>query len=158
MSQDDRHTKTKGYGIDVILIDPHRDIGKAIKNEDWVSGFSYAIKYIEHFGTIKIKNFVDSMIISGIEDQDQKREAGNRYLDDLKRSSAVNITFDLFVLGLIDSTTYLDLRKIIVERNKLIHPQKKGVGFQHSKEEAQKRRTMLQKAQKLIEEIEQIKI
>ena len=158
MSQSNRHTKTKGHSIDVILIDPHGDIGKAMKNKDWVSGFSYAVRYIEHFGTIKIKNFIDSRIIQGIQNPDQKREVSNRYMGDLKRSSAVNIAFTLFVLGLIDPSTYVDLRNIIVERNTLIHPLKKGVGFQHSKEEEEKRRTMLQKAQKLIERIQQIKI
>lgn len=158
MSKSNRFTKTKRYAVDVIFIDPHGDIGKAIKSEDWVSGFSYAVRYIEHFGTIKIKNFVDSKFIQNIENSDQKREVSNRFSEDLNRLSTVNIVFMLFALGLVNANAYLDLRKIIVERNKLIHPLKKGVGFQNVEEEKNKRKSMLQQAQKLIEEIQQIKV
>ncbi len=157
MNKGNRLTRTKGYAVDVILIDPHGDIEKAIKNEDWVSGFSYAVRYIEHFGTIKIKNFVDSKIVQNIRSSDQKK-VSKRYLDDLNRLPVVNIIFLLFALGLVNADTYLDLRKIIVERNRLIHPSKKGVGFQYIEEEKNKRKAMLQQAQKMIEELQQIKI
>lgn len=158
MSKGKKLSRTKSIGLDYISIDPHGDIGRAINAENWLAGFSFAVTYLEHFGTIKIRNFVDSQIVQKKVSLGQKREVKKQCSEDVGRLSATNILFLLFAFGLVDVNFYLDFRKIIAERNRLVHPSRKGVGFQCVEEEKKKRVTMLQNAQRLIEELEHIKV
>jgi hypothetical protein len=158
MSKGKQLSTTKSYGLDYISIDPHGDIGRAIKAENWLAGFSFAVTYLEHFGMIKIKIIVDSRIVQKKVSLSQKREVKKQFSEDVERMTATNILFLLFAFGLVDVSFYLDFRNIIAERNRLVHPSRKGMGFQCVEEEKKKRVTMLQNAQRLIEELEHVKV
>ena len=90
----------------------------------------------------------------------QKREVKKQCSEDVGRLSATNILFLLFAFGLLYmmSISTLTFERSSAERNRLVHPSRKGVGFQCVEEEKKKRVTMLQNAQRLIEELEHIKV
>jgi len=58
--------------LSFILINPYGDIDKAVQARDWFTGFATAISYIEHFGTIKLRNHIDSKILQQIESEDTR--------------------------------------------------------------------------------------
>jgi len=147
-----------GFTVDAILIDPYGEIDRAMKNEDWVSGFSHAITYTEHFGIIKIKNYIESSVLRKIENEENKNAVNNQFKDDLKNIGAKNIVLLLFALEIIDSDTYLKLREIITERNKLQHPTRKEIGYRYIKKEKTKRECLLEEAKAIISEIQWIRL
>jgi len=118
--------------LSFILINPYGDIDKAIQARDWFNGFAIAVSYIEHFGTIKIKRYLDLRILRAIDNLEERKRVRKQFKDDLgknlERLSAKDIAFLLYAFQLVDSDTCLKLRKIITERNKLVHPARKGIG------------------------------
>ena len=143
------------------MINPYGDIDKAVQARDWFTGFATAISYIEHFGTIKLRNYIDSKILQLIESEETRKNVKNQLKDDLGKNleklSAKDIAFLLYALQLIDSDTYLKLRKIITERNKLVHPARKGIAWRYKKPE-RTARELLQQAKECIQKIQQITV
>jgi hypothetical protein len=58
--------------------------------------------------------------------------------------------FLLYAFQLIDSDTYLKLRKIIIERNKLVHLARKGIAWRYEKPE-RTAKELLQQAKEYIQ-------
>ena len=145
----------------MILINPYGDIDKAIENRDWFPGFANAVSYFEHFGTIKLRNYIDSRILQTIEDEEKRKRVKNQLEDDLgknlQRLSAKDIVFLLYAFQLIDSDTYIQSRKIIKERNKLVHPSRKGIAWRYTKPE-RTAKELLQQAKECIRKISEIRI
>jgi len=145
--------------LSFILINPYGDIDKAIQARDWFNGFAIAVSYIEHFGTIKIKRYLDLRILRAIDNLEERKRVRKQFKDDLgknlERLSAKDIAFLLYAFQLVDSDTCLKLRKIITERNKLVHPARKGIGWRYEKPERTARK-LLQQAKECIQKIQQI--
>lgn len=144
-----------------ITINPDVDIDKAIKSKDWFTGFATAISYFEHFGTIKIRNYIDSRILRAISDTQERQKVRKQLKDDLgknlERLNAKDIAFLLFAFKLIDIDTYLDMRKITSERNKLVHPARKGIAWRYTKPEATAKE-LLRKAKDCIHKIQRLRV
>jgi len=118
--------------------------------------------YIEHFGTIKLRNYMNSRILQIIEsEEDTRKDVKNQLREDfgknLEKLSAKDIVFLLYAFQLIDSDTYLKLRKIIIERNKLVHPARKGIAWRYEKPE-RTAKELLQQAKEYIQKIQQITV
>lgn len=147
--------------MSLIIINPDGDIDKAIESRDWFTGFATAISYFEHFGTIKIRSYIDSRILRAIDDLEERENVRKQLRDDLgknlERLSAKNIAFLLYAFKLIDSNTYLDMRKISTERNKLVHPTRKGIAWRYTKP-YRTAKELLQKAKECIHKIQQIEV
>jgi len=141
------------------VINPYGDIDKAVQARDWFTGFATAISYIEHFGTIKLRNYIDSTILQLTESEDTRKNVKNQLKEDLGKNleklSAKDIAFLLYAFQLIDSETYLKLRKIIIERNKLVHPARKGIAWRYVKPE-RTAKELLQQAKECIQKIQEI--
>jgi hypothetical protein len=146
MSEDKLRVREKSLKINAIIINPREDIQKALLQKDWVSGFSYAVRYIENYGQIKIRNFIELHILSKIVDGEQRKRVENQCIEDLKRLRVTDIVLILLILGIIDNSTYMDLRGIITERNKLEHASRKGIGYQFDATREKERQDFLQKA------------
>ena len=142
--------------FDVIIIDPYGDIDRAISSKKWVAGFTFACTYLEHFGAIKIRNKLENQIISKIEDSFKKKARNNLY-DKVKRMRVRDIIFQLLTFNVIDIETYLDLDAVIKFRNNLVHPARKGIGYQHALEQSKAKRLLLI-AKKRILQIQETKI
>jgi len=149
----------RGSYLSFIVINPYGDIDKAIQARDWFTGFATAISYIEHFGTIKLRNYINSRILQLMESEETRKNVKKQLKEDfgknLEKLGAKDIAFLLYAFQLIDSDTYLRLRKIIVERNKLVHPARKGIAWRYTKPE-RTARELLQQAKDCIQKIEQI--
>lgn len=147
--------------LSFILINPNGDIDNAVQTRDWFTGFATAISYIEHFGTIKLRNYIESKILQEIKSKDTCNNVRNQLKEDLGKNleklSAKDIAFLLYAFQLIDSDTYLKLRKIITERNKLVHPARKGIAWRYEKPE-RTAKELLQQAKECIQKIQQISV
>ena len=60
--------------MDAIIINPHGDIDKAIERRDWFIGFASAVSFIEHFGIIKIRSYVNSTILQRTQNEENKKK------------------------------------------------------------------------------------
>ena len=109
--------------MDAILYSPEKEIDRAVNNEDWVSAFATSVSYFEYYGAAIIKERCKSLKIP-------------KYKDIVKNMAASRIVFTLRLLGIVKKETYSKIRKTIQERNKLIHPEKGGIGYKHSKEKS----------------------
>jgi hypothetical protein len=98
-------------------------INEAIEKEDWFSGFANAVSYFEHYGYFAIRAYCAR----------QKVELTKTAMKSLKDLSVGNIALLLRVLKLIDSKTYSGIKKIVKERNKLVHPARKGILYRDMK-------------------------
>jgi hypothetical protein len=96
---------------------PEEVIDKAIQNEDWVSAFSNAVSYFEHWGYWKLSWYCIE------EDIHVERKIEN--------ISISNLTLILYLLKLIDTNTFSKMQKTINERNKLVHPILRGQGVNY---------------------------
>lgn len=104
-----------------MVINSDKEIQDAIDNGDWVSAFATAVSYFEHYGARIIKKRSESLEIP-------------RYKDIVKNMSASSIILILRLLDLVDGETYDKMRKILQERNKLIHPERGGIGYRYRKQ------------------------
>lgn len=102
---------------------PIKVIDEAIKDQDWFSGFANAVTYFEHYGHWAIN----------LHCHRENVELTRKAKVSLKQLSAVNLTLLLRILKLIDNETYSNIRKIIEERNKLVHPGRKGITYRDRK-------------------------
>ena len=143
-------------GIDVIFIDPYGDIDRAISFGDWAAGFTLACASLEHFGSIKIRNKLENQIISKIKDS-AKKQAQNSLYAKVKRMRVSDIIFQLLTFNIIKFDTYLELKEIIKFRNDLIHPSRKGIGYQQTLDQSIAEKLLLI-AKERIQEISEIKI
>lgn len=101
-----------------------RNVDDAIENEDWFSGFANAVSYFEHYGYFAIRSYCVR----------ENVKLTRKAMESLKRNlSAGNITLLLRILKLIDNETYSSMKKIIEERNKLVHPGRKGIAYRDRK-------------------------
>ncbi|MCK4953357.1 hypothetical protein KAS14_06200 [Candidatus Bathyarchaeota archaeon] len=82
-----------------------------------------------------------------------KKDFGDKF----ERLSVSYIVFLLYSFGLIDGDTFLKLRKIITERNKLVHPTRIGIGWRYTKPETSAKE-LLQQAKDCITIIQQISV
>ena len=67
--------------------------------------------------------------------------------------SAAGIIFALYLTKLIDMNTFKEMKKIVTERNKLIHPGREGISYRYEKEETRAKQLLNQ----AINNIEKIK-
>jgi hypothetical protein len=79
-------------------------------------------------------------------DGEHRKRVENRCIKDLKRLRVADIVLILLILGIVNDGTYLDLRSIIIERNKLDHASRKGIGYQFDVTREKERQDLLQKA------------
>ncbi len=122
-----------------LIINPYIDIDKAIQNKDWFSGFANAVSYFEHFGTKRIRQYLDTDVLSTVTDEVKRSKLKNQLEEDLGKSlerlSVQNIVFWLYMFRIIDVDTFLGIKEIIAERNKLVHPARKGIAWRYAKPE-----------------------
>lgn len=110
--------------VDFAFENRLRKIDIAIKKEDWFSGFANTVSYFEHYGYFAIRAYCVR----------EKVKLTRKAMESLKRNvSAGNIALLLRLLKLIDNKTYLSMKKIIEERNKLVHPGRKGIAYRDRK-------------------------
>ena len=69
----------------------------------------------------------------------------------LKRHSAGDIALLLRILKLIDNETYSTMKKIIEERNKLVHPGRKGITYREQKKKERAIELLTQAKQSITE-------
>jgi len=96
---------------------PEEVIDESIQREDWVSAFSNAVSYFEHWGYWKLYWYCLE------EDIHVERK--------IKSISVSNLTLVLHLLKLIDTNTFSKMQKTIDERNKLLHPILRGQGISY---------------------------
>ena len=123
------------------VINPDKEIDDATENEDWVSAFTTAVSYFEYYGARIIKKRCESLEIP-------------RYKDIVKNMGVSNIVLILRLLNMVDRDTYQKIRKTIQERNKLIHPERGGIGYRYSKQK-DRARELLEDAKECIHQIRQ---
>ena len=120
------------------------------------AGFASACTSLEYFGSIRIRNRLENQIISKIKDSD-KKQAQNIIYEKVKRMSVRDIIFRLLTFNIIKFETYLELEEIINFRNNLIHPLRKGIGYQQALDQSKAERLLLI-AKKRINQISVTKI
>lgn len=126
----------------LTVINPDDEINKAIQNEDWFSGFAVAVSYFEYFGARVLK--ARAMNIPS-------------YEDIFKNMSVNTMTFILRVMNIVDEDTYNKMRTTIIERNKLVHPERGGVAYRHQKQKGRATQ-LLNDAKECIHKLEQVNI
>ena len=99
-------------------------IDSAIIEEDWFSGFALAVTYFEHYGYWAIRFYCLR----------EKIELTNKADESLKMLGAVQLALFLRVLKLIDNETYSRMKKIVEERNKIVHPGRDSILYPDKKE------------------------
>ena len=89
------------------------EIDYAVEKEDWFLAFADVVSYFEHYGYFAIRAYCVR----------ENLKLTRKAIDSLKRDfSTGNIALLLLVLKLIDDETYSSMKKIIAERNRLVHP------------------------------------
>lgn len=94
-------------------------INEAIAREDWFSGFTNAVTYLEHWGYWRLRWYCIENHIN------MEKET--------KRLNISDLILVLRLLKLIDEPTYSKIKIIIKERNKLVHPSRKGISYRDRK-------------------------
>ena len=99
-------------------------IDRAITAEDWFSGFALAVTYFEHYGyyAIRFHCFREEIALT------------NEAEDSLKRLNAGQLALFLRVLNLINNEAYSKMKKVIEERNKIVHPGQENILYVDKKE------------------------
>ena len=105
------------------VLNPYKVIDDCRNREDWFSAFTNSVTYFEHYGYWAIKLYCTRNDVKLTE----------KATDSLKNLGAANIVLLLRILNLIDNETYSNMRKIIKERNKLVHPGRKGITYRDRK-------------------------
>lgn len=126
----------------VTIINPDKEIQDGIDGEDWVSAFATAVSYFEYYGARTIKGRCRSLEIP-------------RYKDIVKNMGASRIILILRLLALVDKDIYGKMRKTLQERNKLIHPERGGIGYRYKKQK-DKAKELLEDAKQCIHQIREI--
>jgi len=121
---------------------PYRTINYYKRKELWFPAFTNSVTYFEHFGYWAIKAHCSRNNI----------ELTQKAKDSLKNLQAGNIALVLRILDLIDNETYSDMKKIIEERNKLVHPGRRGITYRERKRKDRAER-LLNQAKQSIKEI-----
>ena len=104
--------------------DWERIISTAVEREDWFSAFTNSVTYFEHWGYWRLMwHCIKSEV-----DLDKKTK------DKMKNLSISNLALFLYLLKSIDRGTYMMMNKIISERNRLVHPGRKGLSYRDRKE------------------------
>lgn len=98
-------------------------IDDAIVREDWFSGFTNSVTFLEHWGYWRLRWYCT-----------QRRIDGGAVKERLRSLHISNLILILHLLQLIDQDTYSKISKIISERNKLVHPARKGISYRDRKE------------------------
>ena len=75
----------------------------------------------------------------------------------LQRLGARDIAFLLYAFKLIDEDTYLGMRNVTAEKNKMVHPTRKGIDWRYVKPKNTATK-LLQEAKEIIRKIRRIKI
>lgn len=99
-------------------------IDSAIIEEDWFSGFALAVTYFEHYGYWAIRFYCLR----------EKIELTNKADASLKKLGAVQLALFLRVLKLINNQTYSNMKKVVEERNKIVHPGRDSILYPDKKE------------------------
>ena len=100
-----------------------RRIDEAIEDEDWFSAFANVVTCFEHYGYWAIRFYCSNENI----DLTDKAE------DSLKRLGATELSLLLRILQLICNETYSSMRKVISERDKIVHPGRRGIRYAEKK-------------------------
>lgn len=101
-----------------------KKIDDAIREEDWFSGFALAITYFEHYGYWAIRFHCIR----------EKIELTRKTDESMKMLGAAQLALFLRVLKLIDKQTYSTMKKIVEERNKIVHPGRNSILYPDKKE------------------------
>lgn len=99
-------------------------IDVAITEEDWFSGFALAVTYFEHYGYWAIRFHCSRENI----------ELTEKANENLKTLGAGQLALFLRILKLITNETYSNMKKVIEERNKIVHPGREGILYADKKE------------------------
>lgn len=126
----------------VTVINPDKEIQDAIDGEDWISAFATAVSYFEYYGANIIKGRCKSLEIP-------------RYKDIVKNMGASNIILILRLLSLVNEDIYGKMRKTLQERNKLIHPERGGIGYRYKKQK-DRAKELLEEAKQCIHRIREV--
>ena len=100
-----------------------RKIDEAIETENWFSGFTNAVTYFEHYGYWAIRFYCHR----------EKITLTNKAQTSIKRLGASELALILRILELTDNRTYSNMKKIIEERNKVVHPGRRGIRYADKK-------------------------
>lgn len=104
-------------------LNPYNVIDECKNREDWFSAFTNSVSYFEHYGYWAIKLYCTRNNI----------KLTKKAIDSLKNLGAVNVILLLRILDAIDDDAYSNMKKIIEERNKLVHPGRKGITYRDRK-------------------------
>jgi len=118
-----------GFDIDMLLVDPFGEIKRAKENRDWFASFSSAVTHFDNFGTEKLRAYFKLHKIGIDEDTGELKKLFDEFLKGL---SADNVITLLYCFEIIDDQTYSQIRKIKVERNRIDHSKKRGLGYRQS--------------------------
>jgi len=105
------------------VLNPGTVIDDAKRREDWFAAFTNSVTYFEHYGYWAIRAYCLR----------EEVELTNKAKDSLKQLNAANISLLLRILDIIDNDTYSNMKKIIEERNKFVHPGRKGITYRDRK-------------------------
>ena len=94
-------------------------IDEAIETENWFLGFTNAVTYFEHYGYWAIRFYCLK----------KKITLTNKAQNSIKRVGASELALILRILELIDDRIYSNMKKIIEERNKVVHPGRRGIRY-----------------------------
>lgn len=98
-------------------------IDNAITEEDWFLAFTLVGSYFEHYSYWAIRFYCNNAKIN----------LTQKAIESLKMSSAAQLLLSLLLLKLIDDNTYSRMKKIIEERNKVVHPMKESIKYADEK-------------------------
>jgi hypothetical protein len=101
-----------------------RKIDNAIDEEDWFSAFALVGSYFEHYSYWAVRFYCNKAKIN----------LTQKAVESLKRSGSAELLLSLLLLKLIDENTYSKMKKIIEERNKVVHPLKESIRYADEKQ------------------------
>ena len=105
----------------IVVPSPERQMDMAIDRNDWLSAFAVAVGYFEYYGAEILKKRYKSLGIPEL----------RRTVEELRVGT---MAFVLRLLKIVEIDTYSKMRRIIKERNKLVHPTRRGPAYGARKE------------------------
>ena len=99
-------------------MNPENDIQDAIERRDWFTGFAISVSFFEYYGKNIIKDYYEN----------RNMQFNKKMLDGM---GASDVIFILRVIENINNDYDAKMKKIIKERNKLIH----NITYRDEKEE-----------------------
>ena len=122
-------TRKQSTSFNTSLFDERlKRIDEAKSKEKWFLGFTNAVTYFEHYGYWAIRFYCNRKNIT----LTQKAHYS------LKQLGATELALLLRTLKLITNDTYSKMRSIITERNKIVHPGRKGIRYAEKKKDKKK--------------------